>query len=306
MRAEFIVENVWDVLTEAAKTSKKPAHVAVAYFGKGAAELLPLPAGSHLVVDASEAAVSSGQTHPDDLRRMRQRKVAVYSKPSLHAKVFAFDNALYVGSANVSKHSANVLQEAVICIVDTAIAGIARRFVQDLALEPLGPKEIERLQKLYKPPRFNGGGGKKHRGRQKTSVLRVAQIKVGHLPEHITAAFDAGRKRAAKKRSRPSDYRIEDFYWLSRSSAFCEGELVIQVLKDGRRRTVSPPGRVIHTEPYEHGKTRRTLVYVEVPDLDRKPFSSLEAEEKKLLARGGLKGPEAAKRLLQFWKDRSG
>jgi hypothetical protein len=74
MSVQLITTHVWSALTDAARRSKKPAYVAVAYFGKGAADLLRLPPGSRLVVDASEGAVKHGQTHPTDLKRMGRRK----------------------------------------------------------------------------------------------------------------------------------------------------------------------------------------------------------------------------------------
>lgn len=147
MSAQFITADVWGALSKAARRSKKPAYVSVAYFGKGAADLLHLPAKSRLVVDASEAAVKQGQTNPAKLRRMRRRRVAVYSVQNLHARVFAFDTAVFIGSANVSKHSASVLQEAVLRVTDAAVLKAARDFVTELCLEPLGPKELMRLQK---------------------------------------------------------------------------------------------------------------------------------------------------------------
>src|SRR5262249_31314337 len=144
-----------------------------AYFGKGAADLLRLPSRSRLVVDASEAAVKNGQTHPADLQRMRRQKIAVYSVPILHAKVFAFDKAVFIGSANVSKHSANLLQEAIVRVSDAAVVGAARGFVKNLCLELLGPEELKRLQKLYRPPRFVPSQGKRRGEEQRFSVLRV-------------------------------------------------------------------------------------------------------------------------------------
>jgi hypothetical protein len=78
MSVQLIAASVWSALTDAARRSKKPAYAAVASFGKGAADLLRLPPGSQLVVDASECAVKHGQTHPADLKRMRRRKVLVY------------------------------------------------------------------------------------------------------------------------------------------------------------------------------------------------------------------------------------
>jgi hypothetical protein len=43
MSAQLITADVWGTLTDAARRNKKPAYVAVAYFGKGAADLLRRP-----------------------------------------------------------------------------------------------------------------------------------------------------------------------------------------------------------------------------------------------------------------------
>jgi hypothetical protein len=71
MTSQFVSKGAWKLLTAAAKSARKPALVAVAYFGKGASKLLPLPSGSHIVVDASEHAVKNGQTHPKDLKNLQ-------------------------------------------------------------------------------------------------------------------------------------------------------------------------------------------------------------------------------------------
>jgi hypothetical protein len=102
MKIDFLSNGTWRSLTAAAKSARKPALVAVAYFGKGASKLLPLPGGSRLVVDASEDSVKTGKTHPRDLKRLQKRGVVIYSHSSLHAKVYAFDGYVFVGSANAS------------------------------------------------------------------------------------------------------------------------------------------------------------------------------------------------------------
>jgi len=268
MAPKLIIADVWRALTEEAKRNKKPAHVAVAYFSKGAADLLPLPPKSRLVVDASEAAVKGGQTHPADLRRMRRRKVDVYSVQNLHAKVFVFGRSVFIGSANVSKYSAKTLQEAVVRLNDIRIVRAARSFINDLCLEPLGPAELKRLQKLYRPPRFV-----------------------------------AGRSEARKKRKHRSGFAIEAFYWPS-PSPFRTGQMIVEVFKSGHGRTVSPPGHVIHTRPYREGNVRKTLVYFEHPNYEWEPLSGLDKETKKVLSRGGNKNQPAIRKILRFWQKR--
>jgi hypothetical protein len=301
MAVQLVTEDVWDALAEAARRSKKPAFVAVAYFGKGAADLLPLPPRSWLVVDASETTVKNGQTHPAELRRMLLRKIAVYSAQNLHAKVFAFDKAVFVGSANVSKHSANVLQEAIVRITDAAVSRAAREFVKNLCLEPLGPEELKRLQKLYSPPRFVSSRHKASGRKTRFSTLRVAQISEVSISDKLDEAFEAGLKEAMKKRRHNSGFVIEEFYW-STPSPFRNGQLVIQVYKNAHGRSVSPPGHVIHTRAYRNGKERKTLIYVELPDRNWEPLSRFGRRAHKILSRGGIKNQSATRSLLAIWK----
>lgn len=77
--SRLVVADIWKSLTSSANKSRKTAFVAVAYFGKGASKLLPLRANSHLVVDASENAVRSGQTCPSELKRLQSKGVIIYS-----------------------------------------------------------------------------------------------------------------------------------------------------------------------------------------------------------------------------------
>ena len=102
MSTVFLTQDIWPQLTKAISETRLRCAVAVAYFGKDASRLLPLPKGSCLVVDASERAVSSGQTCPADLIKLVERGVAVYSVPNLHAKVFVVGRTAYIGSTNVA------------------------------------------------------------------------------------------------------------------------------------------------------------------------------------------------------------
>ena len=301
MTTKLITENVWSAIANTARRCKTPADVAVAYFGKGAAKLLKLPAGSRLVVDASEPTVKAGQTHPDDLQRMHRRKVKIYNVQNLHAKVFAFDKGVLVGSANASRHSANVLQEAVAHVGDIAIIRAARKFVKSLCLERLGPEELKRLQKLYRPPRFDPGQKTNTGPKQSFSVLRVALTHSVDVPEKLEKAFEFGLREATKKRKHKRGFYIEEFYW-DDPSPFHKGQLIIQVHKSAHGKAVSPPGHVIHTRAYRNGKTRKTLIYTELPNRDWKPFSQFSSGAKKILARGGVKSSPAARLLLGSWE----
>jgi phosphatidylserine/phosphatidylglycerophosphate/cardiolipin synthase-like enzyme len=168
-RSQFVSKGLWRSLTRSTKSARKPALAAVAYFGKGASGLLPLPSGSHLVVDASEHAVKKGQTHPADLKRLQKNGVIVFSSTSLHAKVFVIDNVAFIGSANVSGRSARILTEALVKTSDRAVVRDAKSFVKGLCLDEMGPDRLDKLQKLYRPPKPPGGGvpPKKDRSRSR-------------------------------------------------------------------------------------------------------------------------------------------
>jgi hypothetical protein len=81
MKIQFVTRGIWKSLTAFAKASRKPALVAVAYFGQGASKLLPL----------------------------QNRGVVIYSYPSLHAKVYAFDGFAFVGCL-FSRYSCTTLR----------------------------------------------------------------------------------------------------------------------------------------------------------------------------------------------------
>ena len=241
----------------------------------------------------------------------RRRKVMVYSAQNLHAKVFAFDRAIFTGSANASKHSATALQEAVVFTTDAAIGRAVRAFVKSLCLELLGPAELKRLQKLYRPPRFVRARSGKVKTKQRSAILslRLAQLTEAiRNRKSLDAALEAGEKEAEGRRQRGKDHCVESFYWWGRSS-WRTGQLGMEVFKErSGRRTVSPPGHVIHLRRWRSGKRRATCVFVEFPDRDWMSFSSLKRrfgqDTERYLKRGGfVRDQNFAKRLLSFWQE---
>lgn len=151
----LIAGRVWNDITQAARSASEPAHVAVAYFGSSGSRLLPLPSGSHLVVDASVAAVSAGQTCPDGLVKLQRRGTRIYSYQGLHAKVYVFQTEAFIGSANVSYSSSDTLFEAMLRTNSPHVLNAARAFVLGLCVSELDPAALARLQQLYRPPRYN-------------------------------------------------------------------------------------------------------------------------------------------------------
>ena len=160
---ELLTPRVWSDIQTIASSSKHPAHVAVAYFGDRGDRLLPLLEGSSLVVDASIATVTSGSTSPAALERMRRKGARIYTIEHLHAKVYAFRDVAFVGSANTSQRSERTLLEAVLRVNDKATVKAVRNFVESLCLNELTSADLSELATYYKPPLTSARSAKQTR-----------------------------------------------------------------------------------------------------------------------------------------------
>lgn len=290
MSTTFLSRNIWPQLTKAVRGSRERCGVAVAYFGAGAARLLPLRKGSRLVVDASERAVASGQTSPADLLSLVKRGVAVYSVPNLHAKVFVLGQAAYIGSANVSSRSASQLVEAVIRTTEPRTVRAARKFVQGQCLHELTPAVLKRLAKLYRPPIVPGG----KRGKRRQAVtskhpslprLLLAQLHLEDWSERDQALHDAAMVVAKKRREHPRSFELESFRQTGKC-VYQRGDVVIQVTDEGSGDVlVTPPGNILHVRTRRDENHQVSFVYLERPARRRRPVNALA----RVLGRGALK-----------------
>lgn len=310
MATTLLTKHIWRKLTAATKTRAKP-QVAVAYFGQGAAKLLPLPKGSRIVVDASEGAVKSGQTCPAELIKLPEKGVRIYSRKNLHAKIFVFGSKVFVGSANASLHSARVLREAMLVTADRKAVAAAQQFIRELSVQEIGPKTLSRLEKLYRPPRLPGRGRKRSKEAQANSNdlprVRLAQLSLIDPPVESEAAEETGRETALKRMRMPKRYELEQF-WHGGTPPFARGDIVIQVEDQGDGRyLVSPPGTVVNLRKWRGAKRKLTFIYVEVPPRRRislaKLAKTLGRGWKKRLHRGGPVRRDLAQQLLQAWQE---
>ena len=309
--SRLVTTDIWKHLASSAKKSRKPAFVAVAYFGQGASKLLPLGANSRLVVDASDNAVKSGQTCPAELGLLQKKGVIIYSVPNLHAKVYVFDRVAFVASANVSANSAKKLIEAMVCITDGSVIGAAKMFVRSLCSNELGPGTIDRLQKIYRPPRIAGllvaGQRRKQSSQAALPRLFVTQLVRGDAPTGSEDAEEKGRRIAKAQRKHGRSYVLQDFNW-SGIEPFRKGDKVIQVVKeeDGIR-FVDAPGDVVHTHSWRRGNRRVMFVYLELPNVRRIRLENLARRlgygaKKKLLKNGLVRNMDFAEDLLGNWQ----
>ena len=150
---ELMTPRVWKDITSAAKASKKPSFAAVAYFGASGDSLLPLRAGSALVVDATINTVAAGATCPHSLLRLHKSGVEIFSAKHLHAKIYAFDTSAFVGSANASQRSNQHLIEAVVRFDNPKSVESVRQSVLALCRTRLDSDDIRSLLTVYRPPK---------------------------------------------------------------------------------------------------------------------------------------------------------
>jgi PLD-like domain len=291
-QARLLTDQIWKTVTSQAKKARNPAYVAVAYFGKGASKLLPLPPRSRLVVDASERAVSSGQTHPADLKKVQRRGATIYSVPNLHAKIYAFDKSAIIGSANASNHSARNLIEAVVQTDDRATMRACREFVRGLCLSEVTPGTLDRLQKIYRPPRLPGPHGHSRHGiAPELPRLSLVQLEIELPPRESRQTWKEGMQEARRKK-RHRDY-ICDYFWLDDNTTMRVREKVIQITDEGRNRYfVTPPAEIINLRKWRRGRQQILFVYFEHPKVSRVRLESLARRigygAKKRLFRSGL------------------
>ncbi len=303
MKTTFVQQGLWKQLTSAVVKAKGKADVAVAYFGKDGCDLLPLRAGSRLVVDASDAALKSGQTYPEGLLKLYRKGVAIYSKPGLHAKVFVFAKKAYVGSANASKHSAHTLVEAALVADSVATVRKVRAFVDRLALHELGEEQLKRLMKIYRPPKVFGGQRAPRASVVKGPRVWITMLTTDDLPEAFEEFHEEEGRVARKLMVHPRRHNQDSFWWAG-DCPYARGDIVVQVVRErGEPNRVLPPGTVLHKATHVRNGQRKTFIYLESPNKRRK-LETVFAKQIGAGVRGIRPGPLGqvrAERVLRAW-----
>jgi hypothetical protein len=311
MRATLVTGSVWEDITRAARASAARASVAVAYFGNGVSRMLPLVEGSRLVVDASEGAVKSGQTCPQELLKLMSRGVKVFSVPNLHAKVFVLGDRAFVGSANVSNRSAAQLVEAVVWTKDTRVVRDARKFVMGLCVNELTPTVLQLLAKQYRPPKIPNSQGRRRVVLHTSKLpslprLMLAQLQREEWPERDLDLHENSLRVAQKRREHPRTFELSSFHYTGKCP-FKRGDKLIQVTKeDNGKLLVDPPGNVLHVRTRRDKKGLVSFVHVEHPNSRRRSAAALASllgrgSLKRLRCNGEVRDKHFAQSLLNLW-----
>jgi hypothetical protein len=144
--------SVWPVIKEQIKKTRKSQQIfaAIAYVGLDATKIMPLRRGDVLVCNASDAAIKQASTSAIALEKFFKRGVRIFNEPDLHGKVVVFPKKAFVGSANVSRRSEDVLLEAVVETAAPRVIASAQKFVERHAREvaQLDREDIQRMRKI--------------------------------------------------------------------------------------------------------------------------------------------------------------
>lgn len=293
MTSELFTGDVWTQISRSARKCNSASFVAVAFVGKGATKMMPLSKGSRLVVDASKRTVKAGLTNPFELEKYYKKGVKIYSHKDLHAKVFVFADVAFVGSANVSTNSKNVLTEAILKSDVRSVLLSAKSFVKQIGLVEMGQDEILALQKVYVAPRKVKG---KAARRKKTVGLRIVHLGESEdVPDDATEEVKAGEKRA--RLMLKARHKSEYVWYTYDVKKFPDGEHILFIQDD----YMWPPSTVLFSQKVKG----ITVVHVEMSTQRDKSLRSVKGRLSKTtfrrLARQGVMSENASKEVLQLW-----
>lgn len=151
----FITGDIWsEVNKRLTKQQNKTACIAYV-----TTDNLELSEGDILICDASNYAIKHGQTAANVLKTYYEKGVKVLSNQQMHSKMLLTDKFLVIGSANLSKNSAERLIESAIFTESDILISQAKAFCHNLKEEStllyeediLRLLDIEVVKQPYKP-----------------------------------------------------------------------------------------------------------------------------------------------------------
>lgn len=140
---QFLTGDIWKKVNKLfTKQQKKFACIAYVTL-----DSLELKKGDILICDASDFTIKFGNTSAKTLEIYFQRGVKIYSNQQLHSKFLFTDSFLVIGSANLSKNSAEILTESSIVTDNDILLSQANAFYHNLIKEsiPLTREKIDLL-----------------------------------------------------------------------------------------------------------------------------------------------------------------
>ncbi|MBM4023636.1 MAG: hypothetical protein FJ284_15615 [Planctomycetes bacterium] len=304
MSIQFLADDIWHQITLTAKGRRRgTAFVAVPYFGEAGSRLLPLRAGDTLLVNASEPAVKSGQTHPLALRRLLDKGVKLYTLGRLHAKIYVFGATAFIGSANASVSVEGRTEGG----GRSGEGFVYRQSSRSAHSGPLHDSASEArprsLAGLYRPPRRpRGSKGTANSVRLAKPRVFLAQIVEAEVDTEYEKELKTGEREA--KAEREESRSTIDTIW-RRDLPYRTGDTVIQVFETANRKLwVYPPAKVINRKVVPRANRKMTFVYLEIPDRPRRRLATVEKrfprkDRARLRKQGPMSEDEFRGRLMQ-------
>lgn len=289
---------LWPALDASSKVTA-PRLAAIAYVTDDSA--LPLGEGDLLICDAAPARIAAGHTSAKVLKRLHGKGAKVYSYPGLHAKVLVVGEKLFVGSANHSATSRN-LMEAAVESNDPALVGEAIAFIRGLQkdrvnCDKLGPKELKRLGRIKvvrrgRPPRMRRPKVRTTRAQRESNVGWVVacyQTDDPNEPAEVARAQRRIERRAAKS-VEAAWYKTQASSKLAkRAQAGQQVVFLWRGAKDAKKIEVYPPVLVMEKVPV---RRERAVYFVHPEDSkDRRRLLTLGEFKALLNASGCTRSP---------------
>lgn len=267
-------DSLWAELSARVKSSRK-VKAAVAFLGDGGADLLPLKKGDTLVVNLGLQTVKQGATSPKEIQRLIKRGVQVFTRSNLHAKFFICDDALLVGSANISNNSQKVLDEAASLTTDKPALRRAADFFDRLCTEPVRPAYLKLCLENYHPPAFKPVGKTDKTVRQKrvleAKLWFIGGLRYRDIPEAEECSASGIQEEAAKRLQHSKGTHADYIHNSSKPRYFDDirvGDWIVTCIANSEgQRFVHSPQQVLGHESYSRGNgKRRYLLLSEAPD----------------------------------------
>ena len=281
---QLLTDNVWKAVRPIARSCERRV-AALAYVS--APKHLSFKAGDTLVCDATDTAVSCGETSATLLAGLSKKGVHLYSLPGLHAKVVVMGTRALIGSANLSDSSASRLREAALLTTRATVVSQAKAFVhlvknQATAIDAKFLARISKIRVVRRP-----GVRAPRRANQKQLGSRFWVVRVRELePDRYQNEEPDVARAVADVRRIASDDSIEP-EWLrfTGTSRFRRearsGDTVIQLWagKNGKRVSVWPPAAILLRQDRQHW-TR--FYYDANGSLEEMPWSQFEKQLRRL------------------------
>lgn len=143
---QFLTGDIWKEVNKLFKKGQKK-FACIAYV---TSDKLELSKGDTLICDASTFAIKFGETSAKTLNTYFSKGVRLLSNSELHAKLLLTDKFLVIGSANLSKSSAEKLIESSVITDNDILLSQAKAFCYNLVEEStrLTKNDIEALLKI--------------------------------------------------------------------------------------------------------------------------------------------------------------